>query len=172
MGDDLDDVYSLARRYGRRISKRPDDRFDIIGSGTPVGERGLTAEAAHRAAHGAWADLPPPARGSWQVTNPSDTRQKRPQLMGQGLNRRMGEGLGGWGTPPDVRSQRPDWPIGSAAPAEAFEWYAEPRHRQGDMIVLTGLAVAAVIVWLIGRTFREARLLREHHGRLGQAPRF
>jgi hypothetical protein len=45
MGVDFDDLYSLARRYGRRISKRPDDRFDIIGSGTSVGERGLTAEA-------------------------------------------------------------------------------------------------------------------------------
>ena len=41
--------------------------------------------------------------------------------------------------------------------ADAFECYAEPRHRQGGMIVLTGLAVAAVIVWLIGRSFREAR---------------
>jgi hypothetical protein len=46
MGVDLDDLYSLAQRYGRRISKRPDDRFDIIGRGTSVGERGLTAEAA------------------------------------------------------------------------------------------------------------------------------
>jgi hypothetical protein len=41
--------------------------------------------------------------------------------------------------------------------ADAFEWYAEPRHRQGGLIVLTGLAVAAVIVWLIGRSYREAR---------------
>jgi hypothetical protein len=41
--------------------------------------------------------------------------------------------------------------------ADAFEWSAEPRHRQGGMIVLTGLAVAAVIIWLIGRAFREAR---------------
>jgi hypothetical protein len=46
MGVDFDDLYSLARRYGRRISKRPDDRFDIIGRGTSIGERGLTAEAA------------------------------------------------------------------------------------------------------------------------------
>ena len=46
MNIDLDDVYSLARRYGRRISKRPDDRFDIIGARTFLGERGLTAEAA------------------------------------------------------------------------------------------------------------------------------
>jgi hypothetical protein len=41
--------------------------------------------------------------------------------------------------------------------ADAFEWYAEPRHGHGGMIVLTGLAIAAVIVWLIGRAFREVR---------------
>ena len=41
--------------------------------------------------------------------------------------------------------------------ADAFEWYAEPRHGQVGWIVLTGLAVAAVMIWLIGRAFREAR---------------
>jgi hypothetical protein len=36
----------------------------------------------------------------------------------------------------------------------AIEWYAEPRHGNGGMIVLTGLAVAAGVVWLIGRACR------------------
>jgi hypothetical protein len=39
----------------------------------------------------------------------------------------------------------------------AIEWSVEPRHRQGGMIILTGLAVAAVVVWLVGRACREAR---------------
>jgi hypothetical protein len=56
MGIDLDNIYSLARRYGRRISKRPDDRFDIIGSRTFLEERGLTAKAAI-AAHGALSSV-------------------------------------------------------------------------------------------------------------------
>ena len=30
--------------------------------------------------------------------------------------------------------------------AGAFEWYGEPRHRQSGFIVLTALAVAAVVV--------------------------
>ena len=41
--------------------------------------------------------------------------------------------------------------------ADAFEWYAEPRHQESGLIVLTGLAVAAVIVWLVGRACRKAR---------------
>ena len=41
--------------------------------------------------------------------------------------------------------------------AEALEWYVEPGHRQGGFIVLTGLALAAVALWLIGRAFREVR---------------
>jgi hypothetical protein len=41
--------------------------------------------------------------------------------------------------------------------ADAFDWFEEPRHRQGGVIVLTGLAVAAVIVWLIGRACRQPR---------------
>ena len=73
MGVDLDDVYSLAAHYGRRISKRPDDRFDIIGSRTFLEERGLTAEAAIARL----MELGP--------THHHQGAKKRPQLMGQGL---------------------------------------------------------------------------------------
>jgi hypothetical protein len=45
--------------------------------------------------------------------------------------------------------------------ADAFEWYDQPRHRHGAIIILTGLAVAAVIIWLIGRSLKTHTAAKE-----------